>query len=158
MSGILDNFQCPSCECCELGEKRNLVASIAAGALFFTGWWIIIDAAAFYDATEMDHAVHACGAVGTVAFFMINSISNGHIRGDTYNEGCFGTLAGRIWLLNGFLLGFGALISSMWILFGVYVVPGAANPYPGIAVFLQNALIFFATMLFKFGRTEDLWD
>jgi len=30
--------------------------------------------------------------------------------------------------------------------------------YPGVAVFLQNALIFFATIIFKFGRTEELWD
>lgn len=148
----------PDCSCCELGERRNLVASITAGTLFFTGWWIIIDASAQYNATDMNHAVHACGAVGTVAFFMINSISNGHIRGDSYNEGCCGPLLGKIWLLIGFILAFGALIGSMWILFGVYVVPHASTAYPGVAVFLQNALIFFGTMVFKFGRTEELWE
>lgn len=158
MAGLLDNFRWPECECCDLGEKRNLIASIASGTLFFTGWWIIIDASAQFDNDAMNHAVHACGAVATVAFFMINSISNGHIRGDSYNEGCFGPLLGKIWLLAGFILAFGSLIASMWILFQVYVVPHVQNPYPGVAVFLQNAFIFFATMVFKFGRTEELWD
>jgi len=33
MAGILDNFRCPTCECFELGDKRNAVAAIAAGTL-----------------------------------------------------------------------------------------------------------------------------
>ncbi|KAG7259478.1 hypothetical protein CRUP_008939 [Coryphaenoides rupestris] len=28
---------------------------------------------------------------------------------------------------------------------------------PGLAVFFQNAFIFFSTLIYKFGRTEDLW-
>ena len=30
----------------------------------------LIDAAVTYSATEMPHAVHACGAIGVLAFFM----------------------------------------------------------------------------------------
>uniref|UniRef100_A0A3B3I7D5 Transmembrane protein 50A n=1 Tax=Oryzias latipes TaxID=8090 RepID=A0A3B3I7D5_ORYLA len=30
------------------GIRKNFIASMAAGVLFFTGWWIIIDAAAIY--------------------------------------------------------------------------------------------------------------
>ncbi|KAK3585596.1 hypothetical protein CHS0354_036782 [Potamilus streckersoni] len=158
MSGFLDNCQWPRCECIELGERRNFVASIVAGVLFFTGWWIVIDAAAsFPDQKDFHHACHTCGVIGTVAFFLINSVSNGQIRGDSYNTGCLGQTAARVWLFIGFLLGFGALIAASWILFGLYVVPGAEHEWPGIAVFLQNALIFFSTIIFKFGRTEDLW-
>lgn len=158
MSGFLDNCN-PKCECIELGERRNLVASIVSGTLFFVGWWIIIDAAANYpDQTEFNHAFHTCGAVGTIAFFMINSVSNGQIRGDSYSTGCMGRNGARIWLFIGFLLGFGALIAASWILFGFYVVHNKnLADWPGIAVFLQNALIFFSALLFKFGRTEDLW-
>ncbi|XP_076819463.1 transmembrane protein 50B-like [Clavelina lepadiformis] len=161
MAGILDNFRCPTCECecIELGDKRNMVASIVAGGLFFTGWWIVIDAAATNNATEMPHAVHACGAVASLAFFMVNAVSNGQVRGDSYTDGCLGQLGARIWMLFAFLLAFGALIASMWILFGLYVVNTTMlSPYPGVAVFLQNAFIFFATLTFKFGRTEELWD
>ncbi|KAL3881545.1 hypothetical protein ACJMK2_027974 [Sinanodonta woodiana] len=158
MSGFLDNCQWPRCECIELGERRNFVASVVAGVLFFTGWWIVIDAAATHPSqAEFPHACHTCGAIGTVAFFLINSVSNGQIRGDSYNTGCLGQTAARVWLFIGFLLGFGALIAASWILFGLYVVPAKQPEWPGVAIFLQNALIFFSTIIFKFGRTEDLW-
>ncbi|KAJ8314872.1 hypothetical protein KUTeg_007022 [Tegillarca granosa] len=126
MSGILDNCN-PSCECLELGEKRNAVVSVISGVMFFVGWWIVIDAAAVYpDQNEFNHAFHTCGVIATIAFFMINSVSNGQIRGDSYSTGCLGQT-------------------------------GKQPDWPGIAVFLQNALIFFSSIVFKFGRTEDLW-
>uniref|UniRef100_A0A8J8XSG2 Transmembrane protein 50A n=3 Tax=Boreoeutheria TaxID=1437010 RepID=A0A8J8XSG2_RAT len=145
-------------ECMDWGEKRNTVASIAAGVLFFTGWWIIIDAAVMYPNMEQfNHSYHACGVIATIAFLMINAVSNGQVRGDSYSEGCLGQTGARIWLFIGFMLAFGSLIASMWILFGGYVAKEKAIVYPGIAVFFQNAFIFFGGLVFKFGRTEDLW-
>ncbi|KAI3356638.1 hypothetical protein L3Q82_017836 [Scortum barcoo] len=71
MAGFLDNFRWPEWECIDWGERRNAVASIVAGALFFTGWWIMIDAAVTYPSQEqMNHAFHTCGVFSTIAFFM----------------------------------------------------------------------------------------
>ncbi|XP_071368973.1 transmembrane protein 50B isoform X2 [Centroberyx affinis] len=126
MAGFLDNFRWPECECIDWGERRNAVASIVAGVLFFTGWWIMIDAAVTYPTqAEMNHAFHTCGVFSTIAFFMINAVSNGQVRGDTYGEGCLGRTEKEV--------------------------------APGLAVFFQNAFIFFSTLIYKFGRTEDLW-
>lgn len=58
-------------------------------------------------------------------------MSNGHIRGDLYSTGCLGQRGARVWLFLGFLLGFAAIIAAMWILFGVYVVPGRLHT-PGL--------------------------
>ncbi|XP_064629784.1 transmembrane protein 50B-like [Lineus longissimus] len=158
MSGCLDNAQLPDCECIQVGEKRNAIAAVVAGIMFFVGWWINIDAAAAYpDQKDFHHACQTCGVVATVALFIINSVSNGQVRGDAYTTGCMGQTGARVWLFTGFLLGFGALIAASWILFGLYVVPNDKPTWPGIAVFLQNALIFFSSLVFKFGRTEDLW-
>lgn len=33
MAGFLDNFRWPECECIDWGERRNAVASVAAGVL-----------------------------------------------------------------------------------------------------------------------------
>lgn len=158
MSGFLDNCQC-RCECIELGDRRNAVVSIVSGILFFSGWWIVIDAAAMYpDEKDFNKAFHTCGVFATLAFFCINSVSNGQIRGESYTDGCLGQTAARVWLFIGFLMGFGSLIAAAWILFGFYVVNNPGIPdWPGVAVFLQNALIFFSSLIFKFGRTEDLW-
>ncbi|XP_059997009.1 transmembrane protein 50A isoform X3 [Lagenorhynchus albirostris] len=142
MSGFLEGLRCS--ECIDWGEKRNTIASIAAGILFFTGWWIIIDAAVIYPSMdEFNHSYHACGVIATIAFLMINAVSNGQVRGDSYSEGCLGQTGARIWLFIGFMLAFGSLIASMWILFGGYVAKEKAIVYPGIAVFFQNAFIFF---------------
>uniref|UniRef100_A0A8B9C399 Transmembrane protein 50A n=3 Tax=Anatidae TaxID=8830 RepID=A0A8B9C399_9AVES len=156
MSGLLESVRCS--ECVDWGEKRNTIASVAAGVLFFTGWWIIIDAAVKYPKMEdFNHSYHACGVIATIAFLMINAVSNGQVRGDSYSEGCLGQTGARIWLFIGFMMAFGSLIASMWILFGGYVVKEKTVVYPGIAVFFQNAFIFFGGLVFKFGRTEDLW-
>uniref|UniRef100_A0A452UA94 Transmembrane protein 50A n=1 Tax=Ursus maritimus TaxID=29073 RepID=A0A452UA94_URSMA len=153
MSGFLEGLRCS--ECIDWGEKRNTIASIAAGVLFFTGWWIIIDAAVIYPTMEeFNHSYHACGVIATIAFLMINAVSNGQVRGDSYSEGCLGQTGARIWLFIGFMLAFGSLIASMWILFGGYVAKEKAIVYPGIAVFFQNAFIFFGYQTRSHGQAE----
>uniref|UniRef100_G1QUT5 Transmembrane protein 50B n=1 Tax=Nomascus leucogenys TaxID=61853 RepID=G1QUT5_NOMLE len=122
MAGFLDNFRWPECECIDWSERRNAVASVVAGILFFTGWWIMIDAAVVYPKPEqLNHAFHTCGVFSTLAFFMINAVSNAQVRGDSYESGCLGRTGARVWLFIGFMLMFGSLIASMWILFGAYV-------------------------------------
>ncbi|KAG5282795.1 hypothetical protein AALO_G00034670 [Alosa alosa] len=156
MAGFLDNVQWPAC--LDLGEKRNTVASVAAGVLFFSGWWVIIDAAVLYPSQEqLNHAFHTCGVFSTIAFFMVNAVSNGQVRGDVYGEGCLGRTGARLWLFLGLMLMFASLIAATWILFGAFVVVPSRLVYPGLSIFFQNLLIFFSTLIYKFGRTEDLW-
>lgn len=147
-------------ELLEIVDLNEYITVETADTMFFTGWWIIIDAAVKYpDMERFNHSYHACGVIATVAFLMINAVSNGQVRGESYSEGCLGQTGARIWLFVGFMLAFGSLIASMWILFGGYVVQDdkSKEVYPGIAVFFQNAFIFFGGLVFKFGRTEDLW-
>jgi len=158
MAGCLDNIQFNRLEWLEFGEKRNAVASIVSGSLFFTGWWIIIDVAAHYPSSDLfDHAFHVCGVMGTLSLFMINAVSNGQVRGESYTNGFLGQRGARIWLFIGFVLGFGAIIAAVWILFAAFVIPGKDQAYPGVGLFLQNVLIFAGSLIFKFGRSEDLW-
>ncbi len=110
----------------------------------------------------MLNAFHACGVFGTISMFMVNAVSNGQLRGESYTEGCLGVRGARLWFFLGFLMGFAALIGAGWILFGEYM--NAQNPsfkptitYPGVAIFIQNLFIFIASLIYKFGRSEDLW-
>ncbi|KAI1303146.1 Transmembrane protein 50A [Halotydeus destructor] len=158
MAGCLDNFEIRRPEWLDFGEKRNAVASIISGSLFFTGWWIIVDVAAHYPENDVfNHAYHVCGVFGTVSLFMINAVSNGQVRGESYTNGFLGQRGARIWLFVGFVLGFASMIASVWILFGDFIIQGKALLYPGLALFFQNLCIFMGSLLFKFGRTEDLW-
>uniref|UniRef100_A0ABI7YYS1 Transmembrane protein 50B n=1 Tax=Felis catus TaxID=9685 RepID=A0ABI7YYS1_FELCA len=148
MAGFLDNFRWPECECIDWSERRNAVASVVAGVLFFTGWWIMIDAAVVYPKPEqLNHAFHTCGVFSTLAFFMINAVSNAQVRGDSYESGCLGRTGARVWLFIGFMLMFGSLIASMWILFGAYVTQ---SKYFFLLYFIeiQIGLFYFFNLFF----------
>ncbi|GBP55570.1 Transmembrane protein 50B [Eumeta japonica] len=65
----------PSCVWFEGGEKRNVIASMLAGLLFFSGWWFIIDTASVYP-HNLPPASYVCGVFGTLSLVMVNSVSN----------------------------------------------------------------------------------
>lgn len=154
MASCFENVQIPTCIWFEGTEKRNALASMLAGTLFFLGWWILIDAHAKYPA-EMLSAYHACGIFGTISLFIVNSVSNAQIRGDDFNGGHLGVRGARSWLFVGFVIGFAAVIAACWILFADFVARGDQHYWPGIGLFLQNVFIFLASMTYKFGRIED---
>jgi len=169
MSGCLERIRVPDMEWFREGNRRNLVASVVSGVLFFFGWWLAIDAAAVYTDTDKDgyktelkDVFHICGVFATISMFMINGVSSAALESpDSYTDGCLGTNGARIWFFFGCLMGFGSLIGASYILFGEYVAPpenATFNPphtYPGVAIFLQNLFIFMASLIFKFGRSEE---
>uniref|UniRef100_A0A1B6KPN3 Transmembrane protein 50A n=1 Tax=Graphocephala atropunctata TaxID=36148 RepID=A0A1B6KPN3_9HEMI len=155
MASCIENL--PACVWFEGGDKRNALASILAGFLFFTGWWLMIDANAKYP-ENVNGAYHICGVIGTVSLFMINAVSNAQVRGDSYSGGCMGPRGARAWLFIGFVLGFAAVIASCWILFADFVTASSNKPFwAGTGLFLQNLFIFGGSLVYKFGRTEDQW-
>ena len=102
-------------------------------------------------------------------------MSNAQVRGDAYTNGCMGPRGARVWLFVGFVLGFVSVFAACWILFADFVPDGKnyiplfslftetisfteqKPKYPGVGLFLQNIFIFVASLLFKFGRSEDMW-
>ncbi|XP_065168581.1 transmembrane protein 50B [Atheta coriaria] len=159
MSTILENIgeRLPPCIWFDGGDKRNAIASIISGFLFFVGWWIIIDAASVHTGSVLA-GYHMCGVFGTISLIMVNSVSNAQIRGDMFDGGCMGPRGSRIWLFIGFVVGFASVIAACWILFADFVANSEhMGQWPGVALFLQNALIFVSSLIYKFGRSEDLW-
>jgi len=141
-------------------EKRNNIAAGIAGILFFTGWWIIIDVTASgLNRHEFNPAYHLCGLCGTIALFIVNSVSKAQLRGDGleidgYLYIC--PIASLLWLFLGFLMAFACCIASFWILIGGYLNHDSIhNKWPGVAILLQNLLIFASSLVFKFGRAEE---
>lgn len=65
-------------------------------------------------------------------------ISTHQIEMYQYGIGGYGVY---IWLFIGFVLGFGSLIASIWILIGAYIIPGH-NIWPGLGLFAQNLFIY----------------
>ncbi|XP_063538118.1 transmembrane protein 50A-like isoform X2 [Cydia strobilella] len=101
-------------------ERRNIFASMAAGFLYFTGWWFIIDSASKYP-NEQPSAAYACGVMATISLIMVNSVSNGQVRGETYTGGCMGPRSAKLFLFIGFVVGFALLIAACLTLLAKYV-------------------------------------
>ena len=95
------------------------------------------------------------GIFGTVSFIIVNSISNSQLRDDGgFDMG--NPRAAKACLLVGFILGFTALTGSVWVLISEYAASTEAkSTYPGVALLIQNVLIFLASLTFKFGRIEE---
>lgn len=103
-----------------------MISSIISGFLFSLGWWLAIDAVV--DHSESLYGAYLiCGAASTLALLMINSVSTGQITGDTYNEGCIGQRGARAWLFVGFVLAFGGLLGSLWVLIQQFIVEIAVH-------------------------------
>ncbi|VDN03130.1 unnamed protein product [Thelazia callipaeda] len=155
MSGCLDQFSCDI----NWDLKRNAIASCISSALFFMGWWLMIDTAAIYTPVGQWNNVYIVVTVcGTIAMFMVNAVSNSQIRGESFNESILGTKGSRLWLMLGFVFSFASLVAALWIMFADYVLVTGDHPtWPGVALFFHNFLIFMASLIYKFGRTEELW-
>ena len=108
MPALLESLPCESCHNIDLGEKRNKIAAIVSGFLFFAGWWFAIDASASDYANTKD-VFHLCGVFSAISMFMVNTISNDQLRaGADLTDGvCGGGIAPKIWFFFGFLMGFG---------------------------------------------------
>ncbi|CAJ0578211.1 unnamed protein product, partial [Mesorhabditis spiculigera] len=156
MSGCLDSIQC-NCNF-DLEGKRNAVASVAASALFFSAWWLVVDTAAVYSKLDWNNVYFLITIASSIAMFMVNAVSNSQVRGEALNEGLLGTRGSRLWLMAAFVLSFSALVAATWILFSDYVLRQGDHPvWPGVALFVHNFMIFAASLVYKFGRTEELW-
>lgn len=109
--------------------------------------------AARYKQDEFHGAFYIFGVFGTLSFIIVNSISNSQLRDDGYDS--VNPRAAKACLLVGFILGFSALTGSVWILISEYASNKYTNAYPGVALLIQNILIFLGSLTFKFGRTEE---
>lgn len=63
-------------------------------------------------------AIHIIlGILGTISLFMVNSVTQAQLNGDTgYSGGCMEARGARIWIFIGFVLGFAAIIAAVWVM------------------------------------------
>ena len=118
---------CDRCREVEWPEYRNKICAVVSGGLFTLGWWLAIGIIIIVwpdilvgvtkcrslDASVSDHAntkdlYHLCGVFGALSMFMVNTVSNGHLTGESlYTDGILGGVAAKIWFFIGLLVGFG---------------------------------------------------
>uniref|UniRef100_A0A914C1D9 Transmembrane protein 50A n=1 Tax=Acrobeloides nanus TaxID=290746 RepID=A0A914C1D9_9BILA len=143
----------------DIENKRNVIASVAAGILFFGGWWLMIDTAANFTKTnEWSNVYIIVTIAGSIAMFMVNAVSNSQVQGVSMDEGILGTKGSRLWLMSAFVLSFACIVAATWIMFSDYVLQKTdKSNWPGVSLFIHNFMIFMASLVYKFGRSEEHW-
>ena len=91
---------------------------------------------------------------------MINTVGNEAVEGSGF--GMDGeTFLARAYAFLGYIFMFASLVSSVWIMVAVFInhENDDDNKFhsTGIALFVQNLLIFASALFFKFGRSESAW-
>ncbi|XP_023164688.1 transmembrane protein 50A [Drosophila hydei] len=136
--------------------SRNKNAALAAGVLFFTGWWIIIDAKAGDGQHQITTGHLFIGIFGTISFCMINTVKGEHISEDNTSES--GARIAKIWLLIGFVIGFASIIAAVWVMIDDFINNDKKDSSLGVALLLQNIFILIGSVVYKFGRNEEDWN
>jgi Uncharacterised protein family (UPF0220) len=86
-------------------------------------------------------------------YLQVNTVSNEMLNGGGGYEGGIRSSHGvKIWLFTGFVLGFASVIASVWLLISEFT---DKLHIQGVGIVLQNFFILFASLIYKFGRTEE---
>jgi len=138
-------------------EQREMGLSYAAGILFAIGWWIWIDATAWTNKQPGLEPVlgahYVPGIVGTIALFMINAVSWNDINYNMFGDSV--STKAKVWLFFSFLIAFGALIASIWIAVSYWFMRNAGSQYGGVAIIVENLLIFVSAMMYRFAKPQN---
>ncbi|XP_037934082.1 transmembrane protein 50B [Teleopsis dalmanni] len=136
-------------------HSRNKKVSLIAGILFFSAWWILIDAMSADGQHQITTGHVFIGVFGTISFFMVNTVKNSHITEENTSES--GARIAKIWLLIGFVIGFASIIAAVWVMIDDFINTKKDN-WLGVALLLQNVLLLFGSLVYKYGREERLWE
>lgn len=118
-------------------------------------WWIVIGIAATSEKDQApDFAYYICGILGTLSLIMVNTVSNEMLNGAGYEGGVCGSSGIKIWLFTGFVLGFASVIASVWLMISEFS-QNSTKTQQGVGIVLQNFFILFASLIYKFGRSDE---
>ncbi|XP_017480593.1 PREDICTED: transmembrane protein 50A [Rhagoletis zephyria] len=135
---------------------RNKNSSLIAGFLFFSGWWVLIDAMSVDNQHQITTGHVFIGVFGTISFFMVNTVKNSHISEENTSES--GAQIAKIWLLIGFVMGFASIVAAVWVMIDDFINNTKKDNWPGVALLMQNVLILIGSLVYKFGRNEEDWN
>jgi len=137
-------------------QIRHTVGSFISGGLFAVGWLFAADGAVVGNTWEGFKSppwfMYLPGIISTFVLLMMNIVSVNDLH--PYSLLFDNTLSQkvRLWLFLSFAIGFGAVISIVWMMVVQYNGMQGMFIWPGLCLVLQNVLIFVSGILFLLAR------
>ena len=137
-----------------------------------SGWWLLFDASAMSGYWQLDSgkttfAHYLPGIASTIGLIILMSIPASSFD---FNDVSDVETRTRLAIFIGFLLSFSGMFSATYVMIASYLVSTPAAPptmpstgidkvaimiWPGVAIFLQNMLIFVSLLMMRFARRDD---
>mmetsp|Transcript_13313 Transcript_13313/g.15415 ORF Transcript_13313/g.15415 Transcript_13313/m.15415 type:complete len:166 (-) Transcript_13313:648-1145(-) len=143
------------------------IFSTIAGILFAFGWWIFIDAVSFVgvnnDPMPVPAQLYLPGVGSTLSFFILSLMDFEALDADEYTYHGGVMVKYQAWGVLSFAIALSltCVAISIWVLSDIYSKKKGINGnipddiYPGVAIFMQCTLLFFATIAMRLGRYND---
>jgi len=154
----------------QMGKGKKILRDAApylAGIMFAGAWWIWIDAHVYTEVQLKKDQVHPPptivfyyyipGIVGTLALIMTNLVDLDYMNPYSwaFDEGISTKV--KVWLYASFALSFSSIGAALWVMAAVFLPPHyQGSQWPGIAVMLQNCIIFLASITLLSSRTQKM--
>ncbi|GAM23304.1 hypothetical protein SAMD00019534_064790 [Acytostelium subglobosum LB1] len=138
-----------------------------AGALFSVGWFLWIDGHVYENVrNNRDHdqfgpsiqwLFYLPGIFATVGLVMANIVNLESLSSFSFADEGSATKI-RVWLFLSFAINFGCIAAAIWIMVANFMPPHNKNSdaqYPGIALTVQNVLIFISSLILVYSKSRQ---
>mmetsp|Transcript_3495 Transcript_3495/g.6566 ORF Transcript_3495/g.6566 Transcript_3495/m.6566 type:complete len:204 (-) Transcript_3495:86-697(-) len=106
--------------------------------------------------TGQYHLVWLPGALAMISLFFINTVEARHLTTEADLISGGQTVALKIWLCFGFLVGIGAIVAAFYVYVELFTRNDAIQNGPGLAAIIQTLLLLIASLLFWLGRSVGM--
>jgi len=132
--------------------------SAFSGVLFGIAWFILIDGNVYQNAFHHDDPsievwYYVPGIIATLALLMQNLVNLESLNPSSWLFEDHVSTRVRVWLFCSFVLSFGSIVASVWLMVGVFLPRG--SQWPGTAMVLQSAIIFISSLSMMWAKSED---
>ncbi|EGC40196.1 hypothetical protein DICPUDRAFT_52137 [Dictyostelium purpureum] len=138
-----------------------------AGILFGVAWFFWIDGHVYENTYNRRHpdaegpriqwVFYLPGIFSTVGMVMANIVDLSALSNGSFLEDGGATKV-RIWLFVSFAINFGCIAAAVWIMAALFMPPHnsiSSAQWPGIAITVQNVLIFISSLLLVYKRSRN---
>ncbi|KAF2074068.1 hypothetical protein CYY_004637 [Polysphondylium violaceum] len=137
-----------------------------SGLLFGAAWFLMIDGHVYENhnlaknpdfGPSIKWVYYLPGVFSTLGLVMSNIVNLDVLTNSSFFADDDSVIKTRIWLFVSFAINFGCIAGAIWIMAGVFLPPhnyNSASQWPGIALTLQNALIFISSLILVYAKTQ----
>jgi len=137
-----------------LSLPREAIAAVS-GIMFGVGWLILVDGNVYENLVihkqRIEFWYYVPGIIATVALFMTNIVNLEALNPYSwlFEDGVSTRI--RAWLFLSFVLNFGAITASIWLLVAKFHTD---DQWPGIAMVLQSVILFISSLLLMWAKSD----